>query len=296
MNELTEKEQQEVLKILKEMSNGDASTYNSLLKEDYEEIPVDIDTFLHDPKYLGKGLISEEKKFTVFPFWVKVLKDIFPDPLKPAQYNTLALTGAIGLGKSFEAVLVMLYELYRMLCLKNPYTYYGLQPIDKITFAMMNITLDASKGVAWDKMQQLLQTSEWFMERGTLSGSVNVEWNPPKGIELIAGSLPRHILGRAVFFCLDGDTEIVTTNGIYKISELVDKPIQVYNINDNGEIITSDVCTVKPTVIEQEEYQIELEDGTLIKCTPTHRFMLTDGTYKEAQHLTEQDEIMDIIM
>ena len=32
MNELTEKEQQEVLKILKEMSNGDASTYNSLLK------------------------------------------------------------------------------------------------------------------------------------------------------------------------------------------------------------------------------------------------------------------------
>ena len=201
MNELTEKEQQEVLKILKEMSNGDASTYNSLLKEDYEEIPVDIDTFLHDPKYLGRGLISEEKKFTVFPFWVNVLKDIFPDPLKPAQYNTLALTGAIGLGKSFEAVLVMLYELYRMLCLKNPYTYYGLQPIDKITFAMMNITLDASKGVAWDKMQQLLQTSEWFMERGTLSGSVNVEWNPPKGIEIIAGSLPRHILGRAVFFC-----------------------------------------------------------------------------------------------
>ena len=293
MNELTEKEQQEVLKILKEMSNGDASTYNSLLKEDYEEIPVDIDTFLHDPKYLGKGLINEEKKFTVFPYWIKVLKDIFPDPLKPAKYNTLALTGAIGLGKSFEAVLVMLYELYRMLCLKNPYTYYGLQPIDKITFAMMNITLDASKGVAWDKMQQLLQTSEWFMERGTLSGSVNVEWNPPKGIELIAGSLPRHILGRAVFFCLDGETEIATNFGDVKLKDVVGKEIQVYNIDDSGNIRLSDSCTVLPTATESTEYQIELEDGTVIKCTPTHRFMLSDGTYKQAQDLTEEDELAD---
>jgi hypothetical protein len=46
------------------------------------------------------------------------------------------------------AVLCGLYELYRMLCLKDPYLHYGLQPIDKITFAFMNITLDASKGVA----------------------------------------------------------------------------------------------------------------------------------------------------
>lgn len=199
MNKLSEKERQEVLKILKQLSNGDNSSYTALLKEDYDEIPVDIETFLHESKYLGNGLINDEGTFTVYPYWVDTLKKIFPDPLRPAQYNTLALTGAIGLGKSFMAVLVMLYELYRMLCLKNPYTYYGLQPIDKITFAMMNITLDASKGVAWDKMQQLLQSSEWFMNHGTVSGNINVEWSPPKGIELIAGSLPRHILGRAVY-------------------------------------------------------------------------------------------------
>ena len=199
LDNLTELEKKEVFRILKHLSSGDKSSYTSLLLEDYEEIPVDIDTFLHDPKYLGAGLVSEEGKFTVYPYWVDTLKKIFPDPLKPAQYNTLALTGAIGLGKSFMAVLVMLYELYRMMCLKNPYTYYGLQPIDKITFAVMNITLDASKGVAWDKLQQLVQSSEWFMERGTVSGSVYIEWSPPKGIELITGSLPRHILGRAVF-------------------------------------------------------------------------------------------------
>lgn len=45
------------------------------------------------------------------------------------------------------AVLAQLYLLYRMLCLKDPYEYFGLMPSDKITFSMLNITLDAAKGV-----------------------------------------------------------------------------------------------------------------------------------------------------
>lgn len=293
---LTEQEKTIALNILKEyQEKGNSKLLNELKYQDYDEIPVDIETFLKDPNYLGKGLIDDEGRFTVFPYWVEVLKKVFPDPLKPAQYNTLALTGSIGIGKSFEAVLTGLYELYRMLCLKDPYLYYGLQPIDKITFAFMNITLDASKGVAWDKCQQLLQKSPWFMSKGTLSGTTNLTWNPPKGIELIAGSLSRHIIGRAVFWCLDGDTEILTSQGNIKLKDAVEKDIQVYNINENGEVILSDICTVLPTAIEKEEYQIELDDGTIIKCTPSHRFMLTDGSYKEAKYLSENDNILEFI-
>ena len=176
LNNLSEAERNEVLNILGEISNkGSSNKYNNYLYKDYEEIPVDIETFLKNPRYLGKGLINEEGVFTVFPYWLNTLKSIFPDPLQPANYHTVALTGAIGLGKSFVAVLIGLYELYRILCLKDPYLYYGLQPIDKISFAFMNITLDASKGVAWDKMQQLVQTSEWFIEHGNITGTVYKE-------------------------------------------------------------------------------------------------------------------------
>ena len=200
LENLSREEKEEVLKILDQLyTSGSSDVYNSLILKDYDEIPVDIETFLKDRKYLGQGLIDDEGRFTVYPYWVDMLKKIFPDPLAPATYNTLALTGSIGIGKSFVAVLCMLYELYRMLCLKDPYVYYGLQPIDKITFAVMNITLDASKGVAWDKMQNLLQSSEWFLSKGTVRGDINVEWSPSKNIELIAGSLSRHIIGRAVF-------------------------------------------------------------------------------------------------
>ena len=201
LENLSSEEKELALKILSEYSNtGNSETYTELLVSDYEEVPVDIETFLHDPKYLGKGLVNEEGKFTVYPYWVDVLKKIFPDPLKPARYNTLALTGGIGLGKSFEAILTGAYELHRMLCLKDPYLYYGLQPIDKISFAIMNITLDAAEGVGWDKLQQLLQSSEWFMQHGTVSNSKVPIWSPGKKIELICGSLSRHIIGRAVFW------------------------------------------------------------------------------------------------
>lgn len=294
VSSLTEEERKAVFDILNEVSQkGNSETYNELLYADYEEIPVDIDTFLHNPKYLGKGLINDEGKFTVYPYWVETLKKIFPNPLKPAQYNTLALTGAIGLGKSFEAVLVGLYELYRMLCLKDPYLYYGLQPIDKITFALMNITLDAAQGVAWDKLQQLVQSSEWFMNHGTVSKGMNPIWNPEKKIELICGSQSRHIIGRAVFFCLDGDTEILTNLGCLKLKDCVNKEIQVFNIDKNNNVCLSDVCTVKPTVKTNEEIQIELEDGTILKCTPEHRFLLKNGLYKEAQYLSNEDDILE---
>ena len=63
----------------------------------------------------------------------------------------------------------------------------------------MNITLDAAKGVAWNKCQQMLKRSQWFLERGTLGRQTDPQWQPPKGIELIIGSEPSHIIGRAVF-------------------------------------------------------------------------------------------------
>lgn len=288
---LTEQERNVVFQILNEYSKkGTSGQLQSLLYEDYEEIPVDIDTFLDNPEYLGKGLINEEGKKTVFPYWRDTLRKIFPDNLT-IDYNTVALTGSIGIGKSFIAVICILYLLYRMLCLKDPYLHYGLQPIDKITFGFMNITLDASKGVAWDKCQQLLQISPWFMKHGTVSGTVNVEWKPPKGIELIAGSLPRHIVGRALFACLDEDTEILTNFGDKKLKDLVNKSFKVMTVTPDGTLSYSDWCTVKPTAFQKEEYEIVLDDDTTIKCTPNHRLLLSNGIYREAQYLTESDDI-----
>ena len=195
---LSEQEREIALKILGDMSDsGKSKDYDDILYADYEEIPVDIETFLHDKRYLGNALITAEGKFTVFPYWVETLKKIFPNNIDTA-YNTLILTGGIGLGKSFVADICIAYLLHRMLCLKDPYMHYGLQPIDKITFSFINVTIDAAKGVAWDKIQQLLQSSSWFMAHGTISGRSEVVWTPSKRIELVLGS-NNAVIGRAVY-------------------------------------------------------------------------------------------------
>lgn len=229
INQLSDAEKNIAFSILKEISNtGKSDLLTQLKYRDYAEIPVDIETFLHNPIYLGKGLTNEEGRFTVFPYWVKVLKKLFPTNIDTA-YNTLILTGGVGLGKSLMAVLCILYMLYRMLCLKNPYTHYGLQPIDKITFSFINISLQASKGVAWDKCQQLIQSSEWFLQHGTLNKGNPPIWQPNKNIELIFGSLPRHIIGRAVFASFEDEVSFQPNQDIEKQKE---KAMELISLTD----------------------------------------------------------------
>lgn len=287
--DLSEEERKAVLSIVQEYSEtGESKQFTDLVYADFDEIPVDITTFLHERKYLGNGLYNPEGVFTVYPYWENKLKEIFPNNIDTA-YNTLILTGAIGLGKTFIGDICLLYMLYRLLCLKDPYAYYGLQPIDKLTISFMNITLENAKGVALDKLNQLIMSSDWFMSHGQMKGITNLEYVPNKHIELVAASSNNQIVGR----CLDGDTQIKTNLGIRRLKDLIDVKIRVFSINDNGEEILSDECTVKQTLTTNEEYQIELENGSIIKCTPNHKFMLKDGSYKEARYLTEDDELFD---
>jgi hypothetical protein len=219
---LTEAERAAAMQILGELADtGESATLDDLKYSDYEEIPCDIITFITEERYLGRGLwikdeFTGERKCTVFPYWIEKLKEIFPDNLT-TRYNTVILTGSIGLGKSFIAVICQLYLLYRMMCLKDPYQFFGLQPIDKITFSMLNVTIDAAQGVGWDKMQQLLQSSDWFMERGNMNASrSNPQWQPPKGIELVFGSSNRHVVGRALFSNFSDEVNFGVGNNVEK--------------------------------------------------------------------------------
>lgn len=292
---LSDKEREVALSILNELKDkGESETLKDLRYADFKEIPVDIGTFLSDDRYLGKAWKDAEGKSKLYPFWFEVLKKIFPNNID-TDYDTLLESGARGIGKSEVACgAVCTYLMYRVMCLKNPLEYYHLKLTEKIAFAFMNIKLDLSEAIATDKFQKTVQMSPWFMSKGTMTQRNNKPyWNPPDPIEIIIGSQSDDVIGRPIFFCLAGDTLIKTTNGIERLDTLVDKDIQVMSIDEQGNEVISEHCTVKPTLKTNEEYQIELEDGFIIKCTPTHRFMLKDGTYKMAKDLTEDDELFD---
>ena len=219
LNSLSEEERAVAIQILQEMSKeGSSQQLDDLRYTDFAEIPVDIHTFMHDRKYLGNALYDPEGRFTVFPYWELKLKEIFPSPTE-TRYNTIVFTGAIGLGKSTIAVICLLYMLYRLLCLKDPYLYYGMQPIDKISISLMNITLENAKGVALDKMNQMILASEWFMSHGKMSGTSNLNFTPDKHIELITASSNNQIIGRAIFANFTDEVNFGLTTDVERLKK-----------------------------------------------------------------------------
>lgn len=104
-----------------------------------------------------------------------------------------------GTGKSTVATYSMCYELYKLMCLKNPNRFY-LGANETIWFLFFNLNLKLAEKTMWGKFQKALQMSPWFMERGTVTGRTNLVYQPNKDIRLGIGSTEEHALSIAVMF------------------------------------------------------------------------------------------------
>lgn len=89
----------------------------------------------------------------------------------------------------------MAYVLHKLLCLKNPQKYYGLNKSSIMTINFFNINLQLAETVSFGKFQSLITKSPWFLEHGTLVGKSKPNLVPDKGIKLMFGSNSSHALG-----------------------------------------------------------------------------------------------------
>ena len=99
------------------------------------------------------------------------------------------------------AVTVGLYLMHRLMCLKNPYQTLNLKPTEQVAFAFMNITKGLAENIGVTKFQNTVQSSPWFMSRGTITGRTNLMCNPPEFINLIVGSQSSDVIGQAIYYC-----------------------------------------------------------------------------------------------
>lgn len=216
LESLNEEEKALALNILKELGEqGVSKTYNELLYDDYKEVPVSIETFLNDNRYLGYAWKDINGKSKLYPYWLDVVKELFPTNIDTA-YDTLLESGARGIGKSEIACgVVCAYLMYRVMCLKNPLEFYHLKPTEKIAFAFLNIKLDLSEAIANDKFQKTIQMSPWFMSKGTMTRRNNKPyWVPPEPIEIIIGSQADDVIGRPIFFCFADEVSFLKNKDI----------------------------------------------------------------------------------
>ena len=195
---LNEQESELFYSLINASKNTDSlNPIETLYKIDYEEIPVSIDEFLENDHYLGKVFDNGN---SIYPYWRSRLREIFHDNHNHAF--EIALTGAIGVGKSTVAAIAMMYQMYRVLCLRDPQKFYKLTNNSPIVFVVMNLTLDLAYGGLYAMIVSAIQSSPWFLERCDVRGRYSYTIAFPKNVELLCASTVQHVIGKNVNMAL----------------------------------------------------------------------------------------------
>ena len=85
--------------------------------------------------------------------------------------------------------------------------------------------------------------------------------------------------------CVSGNTYILTSTGYHKIKRLRNKKVSVWNTEIFSEV------TIKKTGSGQKLMRIEFSNGSILKCTPYHKFCLVDRI-SPASDLVVGDKLM----
>ena len=119
--------------------------------EEFDEYPVDLKTFIHDPKFLSLPPLSEYQ-YTLIEKASQIYKEstlikLYGEEEGKRRYKQtcteiIAQLGK-GSGKDFCSTISVAYQVYLLLCLKDPATYYGKPAGD--TIDILNIAINAQQ-------------------------------------------------------------------------------------------------------------------------------------------------------
>ncbi|MBI5022859.1 MAG: hypothetical protein HZC05_01665, partial [Candidatus Magasanikbacteria bacterium] len=107
------------------------------------------------------------------------------------------------------------------------------------------------------------------------------------------------VMGQGNFGCFTGDTKIKLLDGTEGSFEQLakdfkpDQKFAVYSVNKESEIIVGLAHHSRITRKNAEIIELTLNTGEKIRCTPDHRFLLNNGTYKSAKKLTIKDILLE---
>jgi DNA gyrase subunit B len=100
--------------------------------------------------------------------------------------------------------------------------------------------------------------------------------------------------------CFDGDTLVALADGrslSFKdivAEQAIGKEHFCYTIRHDGTVGIERIINPRITKQNAEVIKVTLDNGETIVCTPDHRFMLRDGSYKQAASLTPDDSLMPL--
>lgn len=92
--------------------------------------------------------------------------------------------------------------------------------------------------------------------------------------------------------CCTGDTIVSTVDGPKRIDDIVTDKIvtKAYCVNNDGDVVARDILQYHDNG-EKEVFEIELDNGMILKCTENHG-LLTQRGWVQLKDITESDNII----
>lgn len=100
--------------------------------------------------------------------------------------------------------------------------------------------------------------------------------------------------------CFAGDTLVALADGrSLSFTQIIAEQAEgkqhfCYTIRQDGSVGLEQIVNPRLTKAAAEVVRVTLDNGEELVCTPDHRFMLRDGTYKAAAELTPTDSLMPL--
>ena len=252
---LNKSEKDLVIKWLAEaLATGRAENYvhNVLWEIDYTRKPVDIETYLNDPQYMGN--IRDE----IWPIWIDELCHIF-DPKN--QYAEWLFTGAIGAGKTTAAMIAMSYLIYLNSCLRNPARYYRLIASSRIVFGIYSVTMHQTADVGFDKLKGYLDSSPYFQNVYPRNLKINSQIKFKRHNVMVTTG------------CVAEGTMIRTGGGDIPIERLCDLSATVYTADHPSRIYSAGFLGVIGGKYQQC-IRLLTDDGEELVCSRDHKVLI----------------------
>lgn len=194
---MTEDEVVCALAILREQAEiGRSPSLAEMISSDYREQPVDIDTFIEDPYYVGSHTKNGE---SIYPKWREVLRDVHNSPV---YVREVILTGAIGTGKTSIAVLSMVYDIYRLSCLRDPQAFYNLVRRSVIAFGLYNVFKYKVGTTSYPIFKEYVDSSPYFRSQFERDPNRENSLRFPGNVIVLSGSTEVSSLGDNLYSVL----------------------------------------------------------------------------------------------
>jgi len=171
--------------------------FDALKDEQFENIPVDVKTFVESPDYLGQPPLSPIQ-YDIVEAMSQIYKksdllNLLGTEAGARHYdkytkNEIILQLGKGSGKDHTSTVACAYIVYKLLCLKDPARYFGKPSGDAIDIINVAVNAEQAKNVFFKGFKNKIEKSPWFA--GKYEAKVNsISFN--KSITVYSGHSER---------------------------------------------------------------------------------------------------------